>query len=317
VNISGVLVVTAGIPRAFASMDFSVMLVGYVIMRISLVAQWFRVAREDPFRRKTALRFAWCIGVLQVLWLLQIALLPQPFGFLAFLVLAACELAIPIYAESSGRPTPWNPEHVSERYGLFTLIVMGEVIFASTTAVQAAATGTGLTGPLLLIAAGGLLLVFSLWWMYFKQSAALGAHASLRRGVAWGYGHYVIFASLAALGAGLQTTVDSTTESALLTAFGAAAVVAVPTAAYLLATGVLHGRGRIAILIRASAPSAIVVVLAAAAAPVIGVGAAVLAMGLVTSGTIALHLWAASRAAVPAPGEQRSEPALASTESGH
>src|SRR5262249_36220516 len=137
----------------------------------------------------------------------------------------------------------------------------------------------------------------------FKQSAALGAHASLRQGIAWGYGHYVIFAALAALGAGLQTAVDDTTEAALLTAFGAAAGVAVPTSAYLLATGLLHGRGHVTALLRSVAPSAILVLVVAAAAPVIGVAAAVFAMGLVTSGLIVQHLLASrnvgASAAVP------------------
>ena len=68
VQIAGVLVVAAGVPSAFEELDFRVMVVGYVIMRIALVAQWLRVAREDPDHRRTAIRFATGITLLQVGW---------------------------------------------------------------------------------------------------------------------------------------------------------------------------------------------------------------------------------------------------------
>src|SRR4029079_3296216 len=58
VQIAGVLVVAAGVPRAFNEQDFTVMVVGYIVMRTALVAQWLRAAREDPTRRAVALRFA-------------------------------------------------------------------------------------------------------------------------------------------------------------------------------------------------------------------------------------------------------------------
>src|SRR5262245_66372184 len=42
VQIVGVLIVAAGVPRAFEHFDFSVMLIGYVLVRMSLVALSFR-----------------------------------------------------------------------------------------------------------------------------------------------------------------------------------------------------------------------------------------------------------------------------------
>ena len=51
VQIAGVLVVAAGRAARVRGPDFTVMVVGYVIMRIALVAQWLRAAREDPAGR--------------------------------------------------------------------------------------------------------------------------------------------------------------------------------------------------------------------------------------------------------------------------
>ena len=173
VQIAGVLVVTAGVPSAFEDLDFSIMVVGYVIMRIALVAQWLRVAREDPIRRATAVRFAVGIGLIQVGWAVRLAIGP-PWGVVAIVLLGLLELALPIWAERSGRPTPWHPGHIAERYGLFTIIVLGECVLAASTAVQTAMAAGGVSAELLLVAAGGLLLVLGLWWSYFKHPAEVG-----------------------------------------------------------------------------------------------------------------------------------------------
>ena len=58
VQIAGVLVLAAGVPAAFEHNDFTVVTIGYVIMRLPLVAQWLRAARDDPSRRAVAVRYA-------------------------------------------------------------------------------------------------------------------------------------------------------------------------------------------------------------------------------------------------------------------
>ena len=60
---------------------------------------------------------------------------------------------------------------------------------------------------------GGLLTVFALWWLYFDNDAA-GQLTSRRRAFFWGYGHYLIFASGAAIGAGIAVAVDFATHDA-------------------------------------------------------------------------------------------------------
>ena len=63
VQIAGVLIVAAGVPRVFEELDFSITVVGYVIMRIALVGQWLRAARQDPTGRPVALRYATAMGI--------------------------------------------------------------------------------------------------------------------------------------------------------------------------------------------------------------------------------------------------------------
>ncbi|MFJ3779198.1 low temperature requirement protein A [Streptomyces sp. NPDC090075] len=240
VQIAGVLILAAGVPRAFDQADYTVVVAGYVVMRLALTTQWLRAARgERGGPRTTALRYAAGVVLLPVGW--------TAFGFLprggvqtwVFVLLAAAELAVPVVAERSG-PTPWHPGHIAERYGLFTLIVLGETVVAATLAVQRA-VDRGSSTDLLPIAAGGLLIVFAAYWTYF----IVPIHEHLRGGNSaflWGYGHYLVFCSAAAIGAGLHAAVEQVTGEAPIGALTGAAAVTLPTAGFVFFTWLLHAR---------------------------------------------------------------------------
>ena len=238
-QIGGVLVLAAGIPAAFERYSFTTVVIGYVIMRVAMVAQWARVAREYPAGRPTALRYAVGIGVCQVGWVIRLAL-PQPWGWIVLGVLAAAELAVPAWAELRGPPTSWHPGHINERYGLFALIVLGESVAAATIAVQAAITDQGSSASLLVLAGGGLLLVFGLWWSYFKHEVTEVLRSSTSSVFIWAYGQYGILAAIAAVGAGLQVAAQTVGHTTHLSPTGAAYTVAVPVAVFVLLTGAVH-----------------------------------------------------------------------------
>jgi len=298
-QITGVLIVTAGVPSAFDEADFRIMVVGYVVMRIALVGQWLRAAREDPVGAPVARRYALGITLVQLGWAARLAV-AGTIGGVAFAVLAILELAVPVWAERGGRPTPWHPRHIAERYGLFTIIVLGECMLATSVALQAAVVSGGVTGDLLLIAAGGLLLVFGLWWSYFKHPAAIGEGDGAISSYLWGYGHYVIFAAVAAMGAGLAVAVDTTIEDLPLSAPMTALTVAVPVVAFLAAAGILHARPR---TVRVWLPFAVfapILLAIALSAGWIGVPLAILAMGILLAIFVAYNVAAMHRAALRA-----------------
>jgi low temperature requirement protein LtrA len=216
-------------------------------MRVGLVSLWLRAAIEHPEGRKGAIRYAVGVTACQVGWWCQL-LLPEADRWMGWLVLVPLELLVPIWAERHST-TSWHPGHIVERYGLFTIIVLGESVLAASLAIQTALDGGQSLADLASVAGGGVLIVFSMWWIYFDlpaEQVVSGARANftgrLRGAFVWGYGHLVVFASAAAVGAGLAAAVDQTVGHAELTSREAALSVTVPVSVYLLSVWVLHVR---------------------------------------------------------------------------
>ncbi|MEU7030719.1 low temperature requirement protein A [Streptomyces sp. NPDC046275] len=289
-QMAGVLVLAAGVAAVFEDGDFTLVVAGYVVMRIAMVTQWLRAAIEHPEGRRGALRYAAGITMVQICWVARLWA-PDAWAWTTFLVLVAAELAVPAWAEYRGHPTSWHPGHIAERYSLFTIIVLGEVILGSLTAVRSAVADRGLSAPVVLIAIGGLLLVFALWWIYFTGSDA--GLTTLRTALVWGYGHYVVFAALAAIGAGLEAALDAAEHPGHLSTRGAGLAVAVPVVIALLILGALHRATRTGAVGHALlvAAGALVVLALGFSAPALGIGGAVLGMGLAVAATLAANLF--------------------------
>ena len=239
-QIAGSLVIAAGVPRAFEHRDFTVVVIGYVIVRLAFASQWIRVYRDNPELRGLAVRWGGGVLVVQLFWvLLQFA--HDSTGFdVAYVVLVVIELAVPYWAGRAGT-LPFHPHHIAERYGLFTLIVLGETVSAATVAIQGAMSEQENVRELVLLALGGLLIVFSVWWIYFAHEVGdlLGDQTSP---YLWGYGHYIVFASAASIGAGAEVVAAWISGSGEVSARLAAASVTVPTAILLLVVWGLQAR---------------------------------------------------------------------------
>jgi low temperature requirement protein LtrA len=241
IQITGALVLAAGVPAAFDRGDFTIVTVGYVIMRLAMVAQWLRAGATNRWQRPCTLRYAGGIAVVQLGWVLRL-LLPPGLLVVSFVVLAVAEIAVPAWAERYG-PTTWHPGHIAERYSLFTLIVLGEVVLAAASAIQEALAEGEHLGALLGVAGAGIVIVFSMWWLYFDEPAER-LLTGLRTALGWGYGHYLVFGSAAAVGAGLEVAVDFDSGRTQLAPVLAGLATAVPVAVFLLTVWLLHVRPR-------------------------------------------------------------------------
>jgi low temperature requirement protein LtrA len=241
VQMIGVLVLALGLPPMFESLDHGVhvdngvMVLGYVIMRAGLVTLWLRAAREDPPRRRCALTYVTSLVIAQFGWIaLLLADTSVGMMFTVVGVLILVELAGPFVAERRFGGTPWHPHHIAERYALLTIITLGEVILGTVAAVNAVVRVDGWTVETALVGLAGVGLTFGMWWMYFVLPYGELLHHYRHRSFGWGYGHVILFASLAATGVGLHVAALFIEDAAHLTTLVVVATTAVPLAVYVL-----------------------------------------------------------------------------------
>jgi len=245
VQMLGVIVLALGLPAIFASVDHGthldngVMVAGYVVMRIAMVSQWVRAAVQDPARRRVALTYAAFVTAAQIGWVLLVFAQPA-FGtvILVALLLFIVELGGPIVAEVKLGGTPWNARHIAERYGLLTIIALGEVLFGTVTSVAALVQEQGWSSEAVLVVVAGVGLTFGLWWSYFIVPSGVILARYRRRSVVWSYSHILLFAAIAATGAGLHVVAYVVEGVATIDETGAVLAVAVPV---LVFSAVLFG----------------------------------------------------------------------------
>jgi low temperature requirement protein LtrA len=246
----GVIVLALGLAQMFSSLDegnvlnLRVMVAGYVVMRVPMIFLWARAARHDPARRPAATTYIWTISVAQVFWvLLAIAHPPIATMFVLVAVFVAVEMLGPFLAERRKGGTPWHAHHIAERYGLLVIITLGEGILGTVASINAVVNGdTGWTIEAGVVAFAGIGLIFGTWWTYFVIPWAQVLELHRERAFLWGYGHLVIFAPLAAIGAGLHVAAYYIDHETTLSVVGTVASTAIPFAIYTLAVYAIYAR---------------------------------------------------------------------------
>jgi low temperature requirement protein LtrA len=212
-QMTGVIVLAIGLPRMFASLeggksghiDNSIMVFGYVIMRIAMLLQWLRAAQQNPARRRTCLTYAITISVAQVGWiaqaLLDLSMMPT---FILTSVLILVELTGPFFAERRDGGTPWHAHHIAERYASLAIIALGEGIVGTMADLSALIDVHTRTFDAVLVCIAGVGLTFGIWWGYYLLPSAQILHAHRGKAFVWGYLQMMIITSIVAIGAGLR-----------------------------------------------------------------------------------------------------------------
>jgi low temperature requirement protein LtrA len=162
------------------------------------------------------------------LWLVSL-LVPEPARYLLWGVALLIELSAPWVGRRQIARAPIHASHLVERFGLFTLIVLGEsVISVAQSAAKVDWTATTVTA-----AVGGFLAVACLWWLYFDRIDD-GTLRSVLRGLIWNYAHLPLLAGLVSVAVGTEFAIreaeTGTLERSTTLALGGG------TALYLLAT---------------------------------------------------------------------------------
>jgi low temperature requirement protein LtrA len=247
VQMVGVLILALGLPQFFASIehgehvDNTVLVAGYVVMRIALVGQWLRAAKQDPARRSASLAYATAVTVVQVGWIGTMFLHASvPVSLTIWFLLGVAEMTGPWLAERRRGGTPWHPHHIAERFGLLAIIALGEGVVGTVASLSAVVGEHGWTVDAIVLAVAGTGLTFGMWWVYFVVPAADVLHVHPERSFVFGYSHIAVFGAIVATGAGLHTAAYFVEHHSELGEVGTLLSVVIPVAVFIVLVYALY-----------------------------------------------------------------------------
>lgn len=187
----------------------------YALGRAVLVVEYIRAGRRIPAARPLTTRYAIGFALAASLWVIS-AFVPVPwrFGFWALGIII--DFATPITAPKLQLQLPTHTSHLPERFGLFTMIVLGEAIIAVVNGVSEQKWAI-LT---VIAAVFGLCIAFSLWWVYFDNLGGTPIRRSQTEGRVtlaniWLYTHLPLVIGIVATGVAVEGVLLSPPTEAL------------------------------------------------------------------------------------------------------
>jgi len=188
----------------------------YSLMRLLVAGLFVRAGRNVPADLRPFVAFYAAGNIIGATIWLSSLLVPAPFRYMVWAVGLAVELLGPILAVMTldNPRITFHPRHIAERYGLFTLIVLGE----SVLAVASGTAGTDWALAAMLTAVVGFVAAVCIWWLYFDHVGSSGIELGPRPAFYWGYGHFAVYAGIAAFGVGVQLAIEATAPQYALAA---------------------------------------------------------------------------------------------------
>ena len=178
--------------------------ISYAILRFILVAEYFRVGQKIAEARPLTNRYCIGFGIAATIWLIS-AFVPAPWRFLLWGVAILVDFITPFGAGDIHINFPPHPTHLPERFGLFTIIVIGEAIVSVVFAIS----NVGLNLFTGLIGLFGLIISFTIWWGYFEEAGGAEARVQERgdqiaRYQLWLYSHFPLILGIVGTAAGIK-----------------------------------------------------------------------------------------------------------------
>ena len=179
----------------------------YAAMRVLMTGLFLRARRHVPASLRPFTTFYAAGNALGAAVWLSSLLVPGPGRYVVWAAGLFVELLGPILAVRtlSNPRVSFHPRHIAERYGLFTIIVLGESILA----VALATADTDWRPSAVLTAVFGFVVASCVWWLYFDHVGSGGIELGPRPAFYWGYGHFAVYAGIAAFGVGTQLAIEA------------------------------------------------------------------------------------------------------------
>jgi low temperature requirement protein LtrA len=177
--------------------------IAFAAARILLLLLYARAYKYVPATRELVRGYLVGFGSGAALWIVSI-FVPPPARFWIWGLALANDLATPFIVRKAQAAAPLDVSHLPERFGLFTILVLGETIVAVTIGLghvewQWSTTIAGVFG---------LSIATALWWIHFDN---VDGKVVRRKGggkawqpTVWIYSHLPLAVGLAMTGVGVE-----------------------------------------------------------------------------------------------------------------
>jgi len=187
----------------------------YAIVRFLLVAQYLR-ARRIPESRSLTTAYAFGFGIAAACWLVS-SIVPAPDRYWLWVAALAIDVGTPVCTAHLAVHAPPDAAHLPERYGLFTIILLGESLVAVMRGME---SQDGWSAAAALSAFFGMLFAFLVWWWYFDgaRGAAerkIACRQDARAFMIWSFAHLPLYLGIAIAGVGIEHIVKIATRGGL------------------------------------------------------------------------------------------------------
>jgi low temperature requirement protein LtrA len=176
----------------------------YALGRAVLVIEYIRAGIYIPSARPLTTQYAIGFAIAASLWLIS-AVVPIPWRFGLWTLGIIIDFATPLIGSKFQMGLLPHASHLPERFGLFTIIVLGEAIIAVVDGMSQQKWDI-LT---VITAVFGLLIAFSWWWVYFDNLGGTPIQVARTHGRIsvvnlWLYTHLPLVIGIAAAGVGVE-----------------------------------------------------------------------------------------------------------------
>jgi low temperature requirement protein LtrA len=183
--------------------------ISYALGRAVLILEYTRVGHHIPIARPLTNSYVIGFSLAAFLWLLSV-FVSIPWRFLLWTLGIIVDFATPLRAVKVQIGLPPHASHLPERFGLFTIIVLGEAILAVVDGVSQQQWDI----YSVISAIFGLILAFSLWWVYFDNIGgapirSAQADGRMTKVNIWLYTHLPLVIGIAASGVGVELVLMS------------------------------------------------------------------------------------------------------------
>ena len=188
----------------------------YAIMRTILVIEYLRTRRYVPDARELTTRYSVGFSIAAGIWFVSV-FVPLPFRLFLWILGMGIDIGTPLlFARQLSVQFAPHVHHLPERFGFFTIIVLGIVILGVVNGIAA----HNWTVPSIICAGLGLGIAFSLWWIYFdtvdgSEIRALRENKQIGIYLTWLYIHFPLIIGFTAFGVSIEHVVLSNQALAL------------------------------------------------------------------------------------------------------